>query len=292
MSLLTTTFKQIRRTPYQALIAVLVLSLTFFATSTFILILFGFASTLQYFEKAPQIIAYFEKGKELPEQDIESIKNKLEATGKLASFRYTSTKEAEKFYKEKSANEDPLLNELVDYKILPPSIEISATEITALPQLKTILDTEPAVLDIDYYEDIVNQLAVWVRNIRYLGIGVIGFLAFLSVLILMVILGLKVKNKRPEIEIMRLLGASSWQVHSPFLLEGMFYGAFGAIWGWLGSFTLLQYMTPALIEWLDGILTLPVPTQYLLMLLGVLMFVGMFLGMLGSLLAVRRFSRV
>jgi len=292
MSLLTTTFKQIRRTPYQALIAVLVLSLTFFATSTFILILFGFASTLQYFEKAPQIIAYFEKGKELPEQDIESIKNKLETTGKLASFRYTSTKEAEKFYKEKGANEDPLLNELVDYKILPPSIEISATEITALPQLKTILDTEPAVLDIDYYEDIVNQLAVWVRNIRYLGIGVIGFLAFLSVLILMVILGLKVKNKRPEIEIMRLLGASSWQVHSPFLLEGMFYGAFGAIWGWLGSFTLLQYMTPALIEWLDGILTLPVPTQYLLILLGVLMFVGMFLGMLGSLLAVRRFSRV
>jgi len=292
MSLLNTTFKQIRRTPYQALIAVLILSLTFFASATFIIILFGFSKTLQYFEKAPQIIAYYEKGKDIPQQDIDRIKNRLEATGKLASFKYTSTKDAEKYYKEKSANEDPLLNELVDYKILPPSIEVSATEISALPQLKEIIDGEPAVLDIDYYEDIVNQLMIWVRNIRYLGLGIVGFLALLSVLILMVILGLKVKNKRPEIEIMRLLGASAWQVHSPFLFEGMFYGAFGAIWGWLGTFTLLQYMTPALIEWLDGILSLPVPTQYLLMLLGVLMFTGTFLGMLGSLLAVRRFSRI
>ncbi len=291
MSLLNTALKQIRRTPYQATIAVLILSLTFFATSTFILILLGFVKTLQYFEKAPQIIAFFEKGKDIPTQDVERIKQRMEATGKLAAFKYVSTKEAEQIYREKSKNEDPLLNELVDYKILPPSIEVSAIEITALPQLREILASEPSVLDIDYYEDIVNQLTLWVRNIRYLGVGVVGFLSFLSVLILMVILGLKVKNKRPEIEIMRLLGASSWQVHSPFLLEGMIYGLTGAIIGWLGSFTLLQYMTPSLIEWLEEIIVLPVPVQQLGMLLGIMTLLGMFLGVFGSLMAVRRFSR-
>jgi len=292
MSLLKTTFKQIRRTPYQAIIAILILTLTFFAVATFGMVLLGFARTLQYFEKAPQIIVFFEKGKDIPQQDIERIKTKLEATGKLADFRYVSTKDAEQIYKDKSKNEDPLLNELVDYKILPPSIEISATEITALPQLKDILASEQAVTDMDYYEDIVLRLTTWITNIRYLGMGIIGFLAFLSVLILMVILGLKVKNKRPEIEIIRLLGASGWQVHGPFLIEGMTYGFWGAFLGWLGSFTLLQYMTPVLIEWLEGIIALPVPWQQLVMLLGILIFSGLFLGAFGSLLAVRRFSRV
>jgi len=108
----------------------------------------------------------------------------------------------------------------------------------------------------------------------------------------MVILGLKVKNKRSEIEIMRLLGASSWQVYAPFLVEGMFYGAFGALIGWLSSFTLLQYMTPLLIEWLEGIIAFPIPLQDLAMLLGVLLLSGSLLGILGSLMAVRRFSRV
>jgi len=292
MSLLTTTFKQIRRTPYQAIIALMILGLTFFASSAFLLISLGFAKTLQYFEKAPQIIGYFERGKDLPQQEIDRIKTRLEETGKLESFKYLSTKDAENYYREKSKNEDPLLNELVDYKILPPSIEVSTTEISAMPQIKEILDSEPLITDIDYYEDIVNQLSLWVQNVRYLGLGIVGFLAFLSILILMVILGLKVKNKRSEIEIMRLLGASSWQVYAPFLVEGMFYGAFGALIGWLSSFTLLQYMTPLLIEWLEGIIAFPIPLQDLAMLLGVLLLSGSLLGILGSLMAVRRFSRV
>lgn len=292
MSLLKTTFKQIRRTPYQSLIAVLILTLTFFASSTFVLILFGFRQTLLYFEKAPQIIAYFARGKEIPEGDINRIKTRIEATGKMADFKYISTKDAEQIYKEKSQNEDPLLNELVDYKILPASIEVSAIAITALPEIREILDSEEIITDIDYYEDIVSQLTLWLTNIRYLGIGVIGFLAFLSILILMVVLGLKVKNKRTEIEIMRLLGASGWQVYSPYLLEGTFYGAWGAILGWLGSFTLLQYMTPALINWLEGIISFPIPLQQLGMLLAIMLLSGAFLGMLGSLIAVRRFSKI
>jgi len=72
----------------------------------------------------------------------------------------------------------------------------------------------------------------------------------------------------------------------------MTYGFWGAFLGWLGRFTLLQYMTPVLIEWLEGIIALPVPWQQLVMLLGILIFSGLFLGAFGSLLAVRRFSRV
>lgn len=286
-----TSFKQIRRTPYQAVLAVLILTFTFFAVAFFGLISAGSQLVLKYAESTPPVIAFFEKGKDLTQEDIQAIRNKLEATGKLDKFEYISTKQAEQIYKEKN-KDDPLLNELVDYKILPPSIEISAKEITALPELKDILAAEPLVQDVAFFEEIVSDLGKWVVNIRYLGIGIITFLIILSLMILMIIIGLKIKNKGREIEIMRLLGASKWYINGPFLVEGMFYGATGAFFGWLASFTALQYATPFLLTWLEGIITLPVDFNLLLIMLGIMVMGGMIVGAFGSLLAVRRFSKI
>jgi len=291
MRSLKTAFQQIRRTPYQSLVATLTLSLAFFAMAVFILISAGTHMILRYFEAAPQVIAFFEKGKDLSDEELTRIKNRLEATGKLADFKYVSTREAEQIYKDKNKS-DPLLNELVDYKILPPSIEISAIGIAELSDLKSILDTEPLVTDISYYEDIVGQLSMWIQNIRLVGLGMVGFLLILSMLLLVVIISLKIKNKRREIEIMRLLGASRWYINSPFLVEGMVYGALGAFFGWLGGFTLLQYSTPYIVEWLEEIIAFPIDITLLLMLLGIMILGGMTVGAFSSLVAVRRFSKI
>ncbi len=291
MNSIKTALHQIRRTPYQALIAISSLSLTFLALAVFIIISAGFHLIIQHFSSTPQVIAFFEKGKDLSEVQLNDIRNKLESTGKMSSFVYVSTKEAERIYKENNADE-PLLNELVDYKILPPSIEISATDINYLPELKNILEQEPLVKDIAFYEDVVADASRWIDNIKLLGISMVGFLMLISLLLLIVIIGMKIKNKRFEIEIMRLLGASSWYIHGPFLIEGMIYGGLGAIFGWLGSFTLLQYSTPFLISWLDDIINLPVPAEILFSFLGVLTLAGMLFGGISSLIAVRRFMKI
>ncbi|NMB56830.1 FtsX-like permease family protein [Candidatus Beckwithbacteria bacterium] len=291
MKTIKTTLKQIRRTPYQAILAIFILSLTFSVVAIFLIISVGFHLILQYFSASPQVIAFFEKGKDLSSQDLQRIQNKMEATGKLATFKYVSTKDAEQIYKQKFSKDDPLLNELVDYKILPPSIEISATEVSGLGELKQVLQAEPLVQDLIFYEDIVNQLTKWISNLRILGIGMIAFLSFLSMLILIVIISLKVKNKKSEIEITRLLGASKWYIYGPFLLEGMFYGFWGALFGWVLSYTALQYATPFLITWLDGIIALPIDNFYLLILLLVMTCSGMVLGAFASLFAVRRFLK-
>lgn len=284
-------FSQSRRTPYQSLVAILVLSLTFFAFSVFGLISVGSNEILNFIEKSPQAIAFFEKGKDLPQEDIDRIKAKLEDTGKLADFKYTSTKEAEQIYKEENKDE-PILNELVDYKILPPSIEISSTDIAYLPELKQILESEPAVEDMSFFGDVVDELSVWVKYVRLIGIGIVSFLFLLSILILSIIISMKIKNKHREIKIQRLLGASNWYINGPFLIEGMNYGFWGGLFGWLGMFTLLQYATPYLLDWLGGIITLPVNINLMLMSLGAVLVAGIVTGAFSSLLAVRRFVKV
>jgi len=287
---LKTSFKQIRRTPYQAIIASLILTLTFFALAVFSIISAGSYVLLKHFEAAPQVIAFFEKGKDIDVVKQEEIKKKLELSGNLASFKYVSAKEAELIYKEKN-KDDPLLLELVDYKILPPSIEISATKIEALPALKNILAAEPLVKDIAFYEDIVDALTDWVTNIRIIGVSLIGFLFILSTLIIFVIISMKVAAKKREIKIMQLLGASSWFIQGPFVVEGTFYGAIGAFFGWLFAYISLLYATPLLLSWFEDIDLLPVDPMLMLVLLGAMILAGVLIGAISSFLATRRFFR-
>ena len=288
---LSTTLKHLRRSPYQVMAAILTLSLTFLAVSVFALLMGGSYVILRHFESAPQVIAFFERGKDISDQEQSAIKQRLEATGKLASFKYVSTREAEAIYKEKN-QDDPLLLELVDYKILPPSVEISASEISALPQLKDILESEILVKDVIFFEDIVESLMIWVRNLRLVGIGVIIFLLLLSILILTLIVSMKVKNKKTEIKILRLLGASNWFIQGPFLWEGVFYGVVGVLLGWLGAYILLLYTTPFIVSWLAEIQLLPVNPLLMLILLVIELLIGITVGLFASWLAVRRFLHI
>lgn len=287
---LKTTWTQIRRSPYQALVAIMVMFLTFFAISCFTLISLGSIKIIKYFESAPQVIAFFEKGKEVPEEQISQIKTKLETTGQLASFKYVSTHEAEAIYREKN-KDDPLLLELVTYKILPPSIEISAKTIDALSVLKEIIVNQPGVEDIAFYEDIVKSLSSWIKNIRVFGLSLITYLLIQSILIILTITGMKIMSRKDEIEILRLIGASHGFIRWPFILEGSFYGAIGAFLGWGLTYILLLYTTPLIVAWLGEMTLLPVPFWFMLLILGGELGAGVVVGGISSLFAVHRFLR-
>lgn len=289
-STLKTTLTQIRRTPYQALAAIMVLTLTFLTGTIFTFLFFGAQKVLQHFESAPQVIAFFTKGEDLSTTAIADIKTKLEESGKLASFKYVSTREAEAIYKEKNKN-DPLLLELVDYKILPPSIEISAKKIGDLDDLKDILAKQPKVTDVVFYEDVVNTLNVWINNLRLVGLALVVYLSLQSILILILIVSLKILTKREEIEILQLLGASFWFIAKPFLLEGVIYGIIGALLGFVLATSLLLYATPIIVDWLGEIPLLPIPYTFLGAVLGLAVVLGAILGMIASLMGVRRFIK-
>jgi cell division transport system permease protein len=109
--------------------------------------------------------------------------------------------------------------------------------------------------------------------------------------VLIVIISLKVASKRHEIATMRLLGASSWYIRGPFILEGSFYGFMGAFIAWIILLASVMYGKSIILAFLD---TIPSTFTQIdtLAIIGLLaMLVGSFLGMLASLVAVRRYYR-
>ena len=290
MNLFKKTWTQIRRSPWQNLAAVMTTTLTLLVIAVFVLISFGSFKILKYFESAPQVIAFFKPGKDLSDTQIANIRAQLDKTGKLNDFRYVSTHEAEAIYKEKN-KDNPLLLELVDYNILPASIEISAKDLKDLKDLKQILQVQDNVDEVVYYEDIVNNLTKWINSIKELGLGIIIYLTIESILVILVITGMQIASRREEIEILRLIGATGWFIRKPFILTGVIYGVVASFLAWGVSYLLLLYSTPFLTNWLQDIPLLPISFRLMMLLLALELFFGALIGATGGLLATHRFLK-
>lgn len=285
---LSTMWNHIRRSPYQALAAILIMMLTFLAVSVFTILIIGSSKVITYFESKPQVTAFFKD--DAKQDSITSLENDLKATGKVSSMKFISKDAALKIYREQNKN-DPLLLELVTADILPSSLEISANNLSDLPDLSTFLKTNPAVQEVVYQKDVVSALTAWTNAIRIIGALLIGLLSIVSVFIMSIIIGLKISHKKDEIEIMQLIGATKWYISNPFVLEGIFYGVVGAFVGWAISSIVLLATTPLLETFLRGIPVVPVPWWfYVALLLGELV-LAVLLGMFSSLLAVLRYIK-
>ena len=286
MNLFTHTWQHIRRSPYQALAAVMTMTLTLFVTSLFLLVAFSSQRILDYFEAKPQITIFFKD--EVTQKQIDDLKERLNATGKVSSLEYVSKEEALEIYREQN-KDDPLLLELVTANILPASLEVSATDARQLGELNEVLKDEAVVEEVIYQKDIVDTLISWTSAIRKGGLILVVFLSVISLFIILMVIGIRISSKKEEIEIMKLVGASNWYIGRPFILEGAFYGLLGAVLAWGLSYLLIFYATPFLSTFLGGLGILPVQPLFMFEVLGGIATVGLLMGSLGSSLAVWRY---
>lgn len=281
--------RNIERTPFQAMAASMVMFLTFLSLLIFVILAAGSQAALRHFESKPQVIAFFKEG--TTDQDVSAIENALKQEPKVTQTKFVSKEMALQIYRDKNKN-DPTLLELVNANILPASLEISTGDPQDLAKFAAILKREPVVSDVVVPEDVVQTLTSVTTIIRFIGGITVGFLLIFASLVILMIIGFKIRLKRNEIEIMRLLGASPSFIRNPFILEGIFYGVSGALSAWLLSYGLLWYFTPFLQGYLEEVKLLPVNPLFMITLLGISLLVAVFIGGLGSIGAVRRYLKI
>ncbi len=277
-----------RRTPYQSLSALIMLTITFFIALTFGFFLYTSESLLRYFETKPQVIAFFEL--DTSEAAIKTIANDIEAKDYVTSVTTLTQEQALELYKSENQDE-PLLLELVSAEILPASIEVSGANLEALSQIKTELEKHESIEDIEFPEDILGSLDFWTRSLRLIGIFSIAIFGFESLLIIAMVTGMKVHGKRQAIQIMQLLGASSGFIRGPFLMEGMLYGILGALLGFGFQLMLILYLTPWLIDFVKPVPLFPLPLEFYAVELSAAILTGAILGMIASSIAVKRMMK-
>lgn len=288
MKFARTAWKNIRRSPYQAIAAIMVMMLTFLSFSFFALIIFSSSKIIGYFESRPQVTAFFRD--EASQIDINALRGTLDESGLISSTKFVSKEDALKIYKQQF-KDDPVLLELVTADFLPASLEVSTHKIEDLNLVSDTLRKSTIVEEVVFQKDVVSRLSTWTNAIRKIGIFVVVILAFVSVFIMATIIGIKISQKRLDIETMRLIGAGGWYIRLPFIYEGIFYGLIGAFMGWLISMAVLFYATPHLSAFMRGIPVFPMSPVFLLELLGLEILLAVLLGIFSSYLAVLRYLK-
>lgn len=281
-------FKSIRRSPYQAMAAGLILFLTFFIGYSLVFFMLGSHKLLQYFESRPQVTAFFKQttSKETLEKYQQDFKN----DSLVKDVKYVSQDEALEIYKQQSGN-DPTLLELVTADILPPSLEVSTNKLEDLAPIAEKLSQLEGIDEVVYQKDVVDSLRYWTNLLRQIGIGVLAVFLTTSLLVILVITSIRIASKKGEIRILRLMGATKWYIQLPFILEGVFYGLIGSTLAWAGVYISLLYATPTVQQFFGEVSLLPVPPEVLATTLAAGVCAGIILGAVASVFSTRRLFR-
>jgi cell division transport system permease protein len=283
-----TSWKHIRRSPYQSLAAIFMMMTTFFVISIFAFIILGSSIIVGYLQSRLQVVAFFND--DAKQADINALEETIKSTGEVESMKFVSKKDALQKYRDQN-KDDPVLLELVTEDILPASLEISTKNIEALTPIANTLKTSPIVSQVRYPQDVVSTLSKWTSAVKIIGIGLVAILVLESIFIIISIVSFKISQKKEEIEIMKLLSATNWYIRSPFVLEGIFYGIMGTVLGWLLASASLIYATPYLEPFLKGIPIFPVSPIFLLELLLGELLIAVIIGIFASSIAVLRYLK-
>lgn len=294
-----TALKNIRRSPYQALAAIFIVSLTIFIVGIFALVTAASQEILTSFETKPQIIAYLKDGHTT--EQVGGLLSSLNNTPGVKKATYISKDEALELYKKSVGNDPVLLGTVTDWgivtaDILPASIEITAQNPEAFESIAATLEKSDIVSltpqgkkEIDYPQDVIVELTKWTNAIRTGGLVLVIALTLVAVLTIMIIISMKISSRRFEISTFKLMGAKSFYIIKPYLLESIIYGFTGSIIGWIGCFITILYSTPFLAPRIGSIISFPIPYTYILILLGGLVVFGLIISTVSSLFAAFRF---
>jgi len=289
MRLLKRTLHHIRRSPFQSLVAFLTVFTCFFILNFFLLVNRGLSSVLNYFETKPEITIFLNDG--LDQAAVEAVQKDLAKYPDVKEIRYISKEKALSLYKEMN-KDNPLLTEMVTASILPASFEISAFNPKVLEVIAQDFSAKNQIVDeIIYQKDIIKSLLTWTQVIRQSGIILISLSIIIVFVMIFTLIGMKINNRKNEIKISRLLGASKFYVKRPFLLEGVIYGLAGSFMGFILSFLIIYNFRTTINSFFQPIVFVPNLSLFEPLLLLAEIMVAVLIGLSASWLGARRYIK-
>jgi cell division transport system permease protein len=274
-----------------------VMSITSVTTITISLAIFGliliFSMNLKEFasilESQVDVTVYLNNT--YNDNDRQALEKKLAESKDVEEFNFISKDEALQRLKKELKEEDLLLSAL-ESNPLPDSIELKIKSSLSVHKIIKELRAEFNFIDdIFYGQEIVEKVNKFTQVIRIIGTILVVLLGIASMFIVSNTIKLTVYARKEEIEIMKLVGATNGFIRMPYIIEGIVQGFLGA----LVAVIIIMFSYPQIVNNLKDILPfIPFVTNSaeLLVLYSKLIFSGIFLGVIGSLISVRKFLDV
>lgn len=223
-------------------------------------------------------------------EQAEQIMDKIRAKDGVTDVAYRSEDEALEIMKERWGESGYLLDSLGDNP-LPSSVLISVETLEDAGKIATYANSLDGVEDIQYYQETVEKLTSITDFLQIAALIIMGFLVFVSVIVVSNTVKLTVFARAKEIRIMKYIGATNWFIRGPFLAEGVIIGVIAALVSSLLISVLYGNIVSMIGDQILAIVSCPLISVSYLSGNMVIIFIalGASIGAWGSIVSMRRF---
>ena len=256
---------------------------------SFSLVAVNMDSMLGNLEQENEFLAYIDES--YTTQQAQALLDDIEGVQNVSSAEFISRDEAmEEFLAGREENE---LLESLPPEVLRDRFSIRVVDIELMAQTVNLVEGVTGVAKVSAALEIAQGF-VMVRNIATgIALVLIGILLFIALFIISNTIKFATFYRREEISIMKMCGATNSFVRWPFVVEGMILGMLGALVAFSMQWGIYQLIQAMMISSDGFMLVTMIPfaamaSKMLMIFCGT----GLFIGVVGSLLAIRKFLQV
>lgn len=256
---------------------------------TFTLVAVNADALLKTLEQENEILAYVEET--YTDSQTQALQKKLESIPNVASAALITKEQATENFTAQYPDEELFQN--LDPKILRDRYVIKVADLEQQGVTIAQIENTTGVANVVAHEEIAGGF-ITVRNVAtVLCVTLIAILFIVSVFIISNTVKLTTFDRRDEIAIMRMVGATNGFIRWPFVYEGFMMGLLGAVLAFFMQWGLYEAMMKGINNSDTLQLIHILPFQQLWMPVGVTFLVaGILIGVGGSLSAIRKFLQV
>ena len=244
------------------------------------------------------VTIYFTVG--VPEDQILQLKSSLEKLPEIASISYTSAEDALKIFRDRHASDYPTIQALDEIKDNPLGayLNVKTKEISQYEGIANFLKSDDSLVlgsasiidKVNYRQNkpVIDRLNAIISGAQKLSLILTLVLIAMCLINTFNTIRLIILISKEEIGVMRLVGASKMQVQGPFMIEGAIYGVVATL--------VSMFLFWPISTWFGNNMTdffgLNLSDYYFANLLEIFIIIllsGVFLGMVSSFLAARKY---
>lgn len=283
--------KNLSRNGWMTFASVSAVTVTLLLVGVFIVIMMNLNSMATSIEEDVRIRVHIDLAATADDQ--ETLYKEIEKIPQVATIEYSS-KEDELSNMIKSFGEEGKIFELFEQNNPLHDVYIIKTKNPSdIMKVADEIETFSYAAKVKYGQGEIEKIFAAVKMSRNIGIGLIVGLLFTAMFLISNTIKITIVARRREIEIMKLVGATNAFIRWPFFLEGMFIGILGSILPIgliLGTYNYVYDLIQPRLE--GTFLTLLSFNPFAFQVTGLLLAIGAFIGVWGSLMSVRKFLKV
>lgn len=234
---------KLAKAPFSSLLTLLVIAIALMLPTTLHLLISNGTQVSSQLDSSNQISLFLKQS--VSNNSGETLSNKLKLDRDIVGLTLTTKEEALKEFQQysgfSSAIETLEINPLPVVIQITPSAELKSVEQIQplLNRLKALPETDFAQLDMQWVQRLQAIVEIAERGTMLLAL-------LLSLAVLLIIgntIRLELQNRRDEIIITKLVGATDAFIRRPFLYSGFWYGLLSGLTAWLmtaGTILLLE----------------------------------------------------